>query len=86
MSFTGCPATLLNRLPEGNTLILPVKAATLWEIGWSCFPTMMQLFETYRKAIGTPNEKRVSGGHLRGYARSQFLVRVVWNATLRSWQ
>jgi len=42
-----------------NTLVLAAKAATLWEIGWTCFPTMMRLFEAYRKAVRTPNERSV---------------------------
>jgi len=42
-----------------NTLILAVRLETLWRIGWTCFPELMQLFEAYAEAIGTPDERSV---------------------------
>ncbi len=42
-----------------NTLVMAARAATLWEMGWQCFPEMMMLFEWYREAIGTSEEAQV---------------------------
>ena len=42
-----------------NTLVLAVRSETLWKIGWTCFPELMQLFEAYGEAIGTPDELSV---------------------------
>ena len=39
-----------------NTLIVAVKACTLWQIGWRCFPEIMGLFERLRCVIGTSRE------------------------------
>ena len=39
-----------------NTLVLVTKAETLWNLGWECFPELMQRFEHLRKSIGTPQE------------------------------
>jgi len=42
-----------------NTLILAAKVETLWALGQRCFPEIMELFEIYSKAIGTPEEDLV---------------------------
>ena len=42
-----------------NTLVFAVNVETLWSMGWSCFPEMMQLFERYQAAIGTLKEEVV---------------------------
>ena len=41
-----------------NTSVLVAKGETLWELGWQCFPDMMQLFEGLSQAIGTPQEEQ----------------------------
>jgi len=42
-----------------NTLILAAKVETLWALGQRCFPEIMELFEVYSNAIGTPEEDSV---------------------------
>lgn len=39
-----------------NTMIIAVKAKTLWELGHSCLPQMMKEFEAVREALGTERE------------------------------
>jgi mannose-1-phosphate guanylyltransferase len=39
-----------------NTLVLAASVETLWSMGWSCFPEMMQLVERYQNTIGTLKE------------------------------
>jgi mannose-1-phosphate guanylyltransferase len=42
-----------------NTLIVAVKARTLWQLGWRCFPKILSLFERLHDAIGTSREDSV---------------------------
>jgi mannose-1-phosphate guanylyltransferase len=42
-----------------NTLIIAVKAHTLWRLGWNYFPEIMKLFELLRDSIGSPYEREV---------------------------
>jgi mannose-1-phosphate guanylyltransferase len=42
-----------------NTLVLAAKLSTLWELGWQCFPAIMNHFERLGDAIGTSEEGRV---------------------------
>jgi len=42
-----------------NTLVMAVKACTLWQLGWKFIPTIMSLFERLQSAIGTPREGSV---------------------------
>ena len=39
-----------------NTLVLAAKAETIWNLGWRCFPEVMERFEQLRKSIGTQKE------------------------------
>ncbi|MCA9470842.1 MAG: NTP transferase domain-containing protein [Nitrospirales bacterium] len=39
-----------------NTLVMAVKAETLWKLGWRCFPDLMERFEELGTVIGTPSE------------------------------
>jgi mannose-1-phosphate guanylyltransferase len=42
-----------------NTLIVAVKAHTLWQLGWRYFPEIMRLFAKLQNAIGTSGEETV---------------------------
>jgi mannose-1-phosphate guanylyltransferase len=42
-----------------NTLIIAVKAHTLWQLGWRNFPEIMRLFTKFLNAIGTSREEAV---------------------------
>jgi mannose-1-phosphate guanylyltransferase len=42
-----------------NTLIIVVKAHTLWRLGWIYFPEIMQLFERLLRAVGSSHETEV---------------------------
>jgi mannose-1-phosphate guanylyltransferase len=42
-----------------NTLVMAVKACTLWQLGWKFFPKIMSLFERLHSAIGTLRESYV---------------------------
>lgn len=39
-----------------NTLVLAGKVQTLWNLGWRCFPDLMELFERLEGSIGSPEE------------------------------
>lgn len=39
-----------------NTMIVAVKARTLWQLGWRYHPDIMKLFERLKDAIGTSSE------------------------------
>jgi mannose-1-phosphate guanylyltransferase len=39
-----------------NTMVMVAKVETLWNMGWQCFPEMLQLFTQLRDAIGTSKE------------------------------
>lgn len=39
-----------------NTLVLAAKVDTMWELGWRCFPEIMERFEELESAIGTNAE------------------------------
>lgn len=39
-----------------NTRTFAAKVKTLWDIGWTCIPHLMPLFERLGQAIGCPNE------------------------------
>lgn len=36
-----------------NTLVLAVKVDTMWELGWQCFPEVMERFEELEHTIGS---------------------------------
>ena len=42
-----------------NTMVMAAKVDTLWELGWQCFPELMERFERLRRAIGTSEEAQV---------------------------
>ncbi len=39
-----------------NTFVMVGKVETLWNMGWTCFPEIMKLFDRLKKAVGTPAE------------------------------
>ena len=45
-----------------NTMIMAGRSETLWQMGWTCFPEVMRLFEVYGEAIGKGDEARVLEG------------------------
>ena len=49
------------RLLEGgalwNTFVIAAKWQTLWQLGWQCFPALMERFESLAVHIGTPTER-----------------------------
>jgi mannose-1-phosphate guanylyltransferase len=42
-----------------NTCVAAAKAETLWQLGWQCFPDLMERFERLDAAIGTPQEVQI---------------------------
>jgi len=42
-----------------NTMVMASRVETLWNLGLSCFPEMMQLLEIYGESIGTKEETLV---------------------------
>ena len=42
-----------------NTMVMTAKVDTLWQLGWQCFPDLMERFERLGCAIGTQDEGRV---------------------------
>lgn len=42
-----------------NTMVLAAKVETLWNLGWRCFPDLMNLFDVLEQTIGTPEEGQV---------------------------
>ncbi|MEO5954108.1 MAG: sugar phosphate nucleotidyltransferase [Nitrospiraceae bacterium] len=42
-----------------NTMVMAAKVDTLWELGWQCFPELMERFERLSHAIGTSEEAQV---------------------------
>ena len=45
-----------------NTMIIVAKVEMLWRLGLKILPSMMQLFETFQLAIGSPRECQVLDG------------------------
>ncbi len=39
-----------------NTMIVVAKLEALWDVGWQCFPSLMERFTALGKVIGTPRE------------------------------
>ncbi len=42
-----------------NTFVIVTRLETLWQLGWRCLPTMMQLFDRFEASIGTDAEQAV---------------------------
>ena len=42
-----------------NTGVVAAKADTLWQLGWQCFPQLMERFERLGAAIGSSQEVRI---------------------------
>lgn len=39
-----------------NTMVVVAKLETLWDVGWKCFPQLMERFTTLGEVIGTQRE------------------------------
>jgi mannose-1-phosphate guanylyltransferase len=42
-----------------NTMVIGAKVETLWNLGWRCFPEMMQLFTVYGDSVVEKHEEEV---------------------------
>ncbi len=42
-----------------NTMVMTAKVDTFWDLGWQCFPGLMERFDRLGSAVGTPEEARV---------------------------
>ena len=56
-----------------NTLVCATKAETLWNLGWQCFPEVMERFDQLRKEYWNPTGESDSGRDLSRHASQKFL-------------
>ncbi len=66
-----------------NTFVLVSRVETFWELGRSCLPAMMDLFEKLQDAIGTGRESRVIDMIYREMPSSNFSADLLTRVTDR---
>ncbi len=64
-----------------NTMIIAVKASTLWELGWKRFPEIMESFNRLRNAIDSPNEDSVLNAIYESMPKRNFSSDLLTQAT-----
>ena len=63
-----------------NTMVMAVKAETLWELGWRYVPELMPRFESLLEAVDTPDEAEILDSVYRGMVRRNFSTHVLERA------